>query len=135
MTEPRWDLVYKWADPETRSLVDRVVSALENCDRKLAEAEARAATPPALDVPTQQRITALEREILNLGGVLGFFEHGVATRSSKPSDPDDVRWECLCGIGGSPERVRRHWAVELADWHAAAEDWSRLSAGATEETA
>lgn len=38
MSEPRWDLVYKWADPETRSLVDKVASALENCDRKLTEA-------------------------------------------------------------------------------------------------
>ena len=44
----RWDLVYKWADPETRSIVDAVTSALENCDRKLTEAEA--ASPAALDV-------------------------------------------------------------------------------------
>jgi len=34
----RWDLVYKWADPDTRSIVDAVTSALENCDRKLTEA-------------------------------------------------------------------------------------------------
>ena len=40
---PRWDLVYKWADPETRSLVDAVTSALENCDHKLTAA---LATPP-----------------------------------------------------------------------------------------
>jgi hypothetical protein len=40
----RWDLVYKWADPETRSLVDAAMTALENCDRKLTEAEARAAS-------------------------------------------------------------------------------------------
>lgn len=40
----RWDLVYKWADPETRSLVEAVTSALENCDRKLVAA---LATPPA----------------------------------------------------------------------------------------
>lgn len=45
----RWDLVYKWADPETRSLVDAVTSALENCDRKLIEA--LAAPPDPLDDP------------------------------------------------------------------------------------
>lgn len=44
MSEPtRWDLVYKWSTVETQSLVDKVVSALENCDAKLtAEQEARA---------------------------------------------------------------------------------------------
>lgn len=49
----RWDLVHKWADPETRTLVDAVTSALENCDRKLTEA-AHPAAPRAegLDLHT-----------------------------------------------------------------------------------
>ena len=45
----RWDLVYKWSDPATQSLVDAVTSALENCDRKLTEARAASASVPPLD--------------------------------------------------------------------------------------
>lgn len=39
---PRWELVYKWADPQSRSLVEATTSALENCDRKLDAANTRA---------------------------------------------------------------------------------------------
>lgn len=53
----RWDLVYKWADPETQSLVDAVTSALENCDRKLAEAR----STPAETLDAARR--AIEAEI------------------------------------------------------------------------
>ena len=56
----RWDLVYKWADPETRSLVDAVTSALENCDRKLTEA--RTSTPD-----TRLDVERLTRALANVG--------------------------------------------------------------------
>jgi len=42
------------------------------------------------------------------------FDHWLEHSSSKPSDPDDVRWECVCGYAGSPERVERHWSAMLA---------------------
>jgi hypothetical protein len=53
-------LVYKWADPETRSLVDAAMTALENCDRKLTEAEARAASQERynMDFETPDEVTA-----------------------------------------------------------------------------
>jgi hypothetical protein len=62
-------------------------------------------------------VERLQMQVLRLGGILEGFEHAApwTNRSSKPSDPDDVRWECLCGIGGAPERVERHWLAELRD--------------------
>ena len=79
--------------------------------------KATAAPPePTLNVEAL-RMQALRMQVLRLGGVLEGFAHGVGTRSSKPSDPDyDVRWECLCGIDGAPERVERHWLTELRKW-------------------
>jgi hypothetical protein len=65
-TEPRWDLVYKWADPETRSIVDAVSSALENCDKKLTRAEARQGT---LDAAWERAEKALPE---------GWLFHGVS---------------------------------------------------------
>ena len=55
----RWDLVYKWSDPETQSLVDAVTSALENCDRKLAEA-AQGAAPRRKPDAQDAVVTALQ---------------------------------------------------------------------------
>lgn len=72
---PRWDLVYKWADPESRSLVDAVTSALENCDRKLKEAEARATA----------------------GAVEGADPDG-PIRIAGDGGPDTDDWRCRCGL-------------------------------------
>ena len=70
------------------------------------EAEAtRTADRPSL------REAALEHIILDGGLRLPDFDHWRERASSKPSDPDDVRWDCSCGYSGSPEKVRRHWAA------------------------
>lgn len=58
--------------------------------------------------------TDLRDIILNGGLRLPGFDHWRTRSSSKPSDPDDVRWECSCGYAGSPETVQRHWAVMFA---------------------
>jgi hypothetical protein len=49
--------------------------------------------------------------VLDLGGRLEGFDHWRSAASSKASDPDDIRWECVCGYAGSPDTVRRHWEV------------------------
>ena len=56
---PRWDLVYKWADPETQSLVGAVTSALENCDRKLTEAATPQPEPAGLDADIEHDLVAV----------------------------------------------------------------------------
>ena len=65
--------------------------------------------------PLIGEVERLRWAVLQLGGRLGNFGHALVEESSKPSDPSDVRWDCLCGYGGSPEKVRRHWATHLAE--------------------
>jgi hypothetical protein len=74
------------------------------------EDEARAAEPPALDVERLANI------ILDGGLRLPGFDHWRESRSTKPSDPDDERWVCVCGVAGSPEFVQRHWAAMRAEY-------------------
>lgn len=51
------------------------------------------------------------RDIILDGGLrVPGFDHWRERASSKPSDPDDTRWDCVCGYSGSSERVKRHWA-------------------------
>ncbi len=76
------------------------------------EATERSAGAAPLDVKR------LERQVLDLGGRLKGFEHWRSASSAKPSDPDDVRWECSCGYAGSPETVQRHWAVHRDEYAA-----------------
>ena len=49
--------------------------------------------------------------ILNGGLRVPGFDHWRERASSKPSDPDDIRWDCSCGYAGSPETVQRHWSA------------------------
>ena len=58
-------------------------------------------------------------EVLRLGGKLDGFTHWRVSSSSKPSDPDDVAWECACGLCRSPEHIERHWKAELTNERAA----------------
>ena len=60
-------------------------------------------------------VERLRWSVLQLGGRLNGFDHALIEESSKPSDPSDIRWDCLCGYGGSPEKVRRHWAQHLVE--------------------
>ena len=59
-------------------------------------------------------MTDLRMEVLRLGGKLDGFTHWRVSSSSKPSDPDDVAWECACGLCRAPEHIERHWKAELA---------------------
>ena len=55
------------------------------------------------------------RWIILRGGLrVPSFAHWRERATSKPSDPDDIRWDCSCGYAGSPETVERHWSVMLA---------------------
>ena len=66
---------------------------------------------PALrEAPSE---TALPWIILRGGLRLPGFDHYRERATSKPSDPDDVRWDCSCGYSGSPETVERHWTAML----------------------
>ena len=72
------------------------------------------------DRPTGPATAAeLRRQILHLGGRLDGFDHTLIEESSKPSDPSDIRWDCLCGYGNSPEKVTRHWEANLIEYEAA----------------
>ena len=73
------------------------------------ESEARATTPAGL--------RELRWIVLNGGLQLPGFDHSRERATSKPSDPDDIRWDCSCGYAGSPATVRRHW---IAMWAALA---------------
>jgi hypothetical protein len=54
------------------------------------------------------------RWIILRGGLrLPDFDHWRTSATSKPSDPDDIRWDCSCGYAGSPEAVERHWTAML----------------------
>jgi hypothetical protein len=53
--------------------------------------------------------------ILDGGLRLPGFDHWRERATSKPSDPDDIRWDCSCGYAGSPETVRKHWSAMLPD--------------------
>jgi len=90
----RWDLVYKWADPETQSLVDTVTSALENCDRKLSEAQAAAltATPPAQPLPTVEQIERALQELWRVRDSQDHFVYDI------PVPPDRQTAAALHGV-------------------------------------
>ena len=108
----RWDLVYKWADPETQSIVDAVTSALENCDRKLTEA---LAAPRAEGLPSEaedwyeldRRILASEQRIVLLEAVIreavahieGFMANG-------PQQPAGGWYGAQSWLAELPSRLR-----------------------------
>jgi hypothetical protein len=62
-----------------------------------------------VDADDRQALRELQDIILNGGLRLPGFDHWRERVASKPSDPDDVRWDCSCGYSGSPEKVQRHW--------------------------
>ena len=62
-------------------------------------------------VAAAQERDELRDIILNGGLRLPGFDHWRERASSKPSDPDDVRWDCSCGYSGAPEKVQKHWAA------------------------
>lgn len=74
---------------------------------------------PAIKVEPMPEVARLRRYVLRLGGRLNGFDHTLSDWSEKPSDPDDVRWECLCGYAGAPGRVMRHWEANLIEYEAA----------------
>lgn len=70
----------------------------------------------------KERLTeagTLRRQVLQLGGRLDGFGHTLIEESSKPSDPSDIRWDCLCGYAGSPKKIKRHWEMNLAEYEEA----------------
>lgn len=88
---------FLWSDGQERA--DTLAALMKAYDESAAQT-------PAADA-------GLRDVILNGGLKLPGFDHWRARATSKPSDPDDVRWECSCGYAGSPESVQRHWrAIE-----------------------
>ena len=55
--------------------------------------------------PDTDRLTLA---LIDCGGRLPEWKHWRERVSSKPSDPDDVRWDCSCGYSGNPDKVLSH---------------------------
>jgi hypothetical protein len=109
-----WDREHRQECQERHCTLDHRMLAfadwyivIEHGYRERIEAEARA---EALDV---ERLASI---ILDGGLRLPDFDHWRESRSNKPSDPDDERWVCVCGVAGSPEFVQRHWAAMRAEY-------------------
>lgn len=89
-----------------------LLDIIDRLDR--AARAARAAARTTDETGAWEALRAAEWVILRGGLRLPDFGHWLERSTSKPSDPDDVRWECSCGYAGSPETVERHWTAMRA---------------------
>ena len=121
MTIPQWEACKvcggdHWTKDHTTLEGHRICE--ENMDAEIARQAAEIATLRAqyaaqlnLTIEANSTIAALRAALLGAGGHLPEWEHWRVRATSKPSDPDDIRWDCACGYAGSPDTVRKHWTA------------------------